>query len=229
MTTIGLLRMCELSPPAIRAHGDYVTVFRDFYGDRSVEIVDIPVHEGATPGSIDEHDAWVISGSQASVYEDLDWIRTGEDIVTELLATERPVFGICFGHQLMAQALGGRVERAAVGWGVGVHRYDVVEPPPTMATAPASIGLLALHQDQVVEAPADSSVWATSEFCPIAGLTFGERAWSIQPHPEFTARIVEALCHDRRDRMGGDVTDAALATLSDPVDGHLLADAGVAR
>lgn len=229
MTTIGLLRMCELSPSAIEAHADYATVFRDFFGERPVQMVDIAVHEGATPDSIDDHDGWVISGSQASVYDDLDWIRTGETIVAELLASERPTFGICFGHQLMAQALGGRVERSAAGWGVGVHRYDVVEQPPGMVAPPASIGVLALHQDQVVEAPADASVWATSAFCPVAGLTFGERAWSIQPHPEFTPRIVEAMCHDRRHRMGDAVTDAALTSLVDPVDGHIFADATVAH
>jgi len=225
MTTIGLLRMCELSPSVIAAQADYVTVFRDFFGERPVRIVDIPVHEGAVPHSVDDHDGWVISGSQASVYDDLDWIRTGESIVRDLLASERPTFGICFGHQLMAQALGGSVERAEVGWGVGVHRYDVVEPAPGMAAPPPTIGVLAMHQDQVVEAPTGSTVWATSDFCPVAGLTFGERAWSIQPHPEFTPRIVEAMCHDRRHRMGDDVTDAALASLDHPLDGHLLADA----
>jgi GMP synthase-like glutamine amidotransferase len=227
MATIGLLRMCELSPPAIAAHGDYLTVFQDFFGDHTSGLVDIPVHEGATPGSVDDCDVWVISGSQASVFDDLDWIRTAEDITRDLIADERPTFGICFGHQLMARALGGRVERAGVGWGVGVHRYDVVDAPHWLPGAPASIGVLALHQDQVVEPPPDSTVWARSDFCPVAGLTYGDRAWSIQPHPEFSTRLVGALCQDRRDRLGDDVTDAALASLDEPIDGQLFANVAV--
>ena len=230
MKRIGLLRMCELAEPARAAHGDYATVFRDFYAAHPVEIVDVPVHDGATPASIDECDAWVISGSPASTYEDLPWIATGEEIVRSIVAAERPLFGICFGHQLMAQALGGRVERADVGWGAGAHRYDVVErPAATDVVLPDRLTVLAMHQDQVTEVPVDGSVWLRSEFCPNAGIAYGERAWSIQPHPEFTPRLVEALCRDRRLRLGPEVADAAIASLAQPLDGHLLADADVRR
>lgn len=229
MNRIGLLRMCELSGPAIAAHGDYVTVFRDFYADHPVDIADFAVHEGDTPASIDDCDAWVISGSPASVYEELAWIGTGEEVVRSLVAAEKPLLGICFGHQLMAQALGGVVEQAEVGWGAGVHHYDIVARPSGMEHAPASIAVLAMHQDQVTSVPADGDVWLRSDFCPNAGITYGERAWSIQPHPEFTPRLVEALCRDRRIRMGDDVADAAIAGLSDPLDGHLIAAADARR
>lgn len=227
MTRVGLLRMCELPPPAVAAEGSYLTVFRKFFRDHPVEIVDIPVHEGATPGSIDDCDAWVVTGSPASTYDELEWIRAGEEIIRSLVAAERPTIGICFGHQLMAQALGGRVEKAAVGWGAGAHRYDVLDRPSWLPAAPSAMTMLAMHQDQVVEAPTDSVVWATSDFCPIAGLTYGERAWSVQPHPEFTAPIVEALCLDRVDRLGADVAHAAIASLDLQLDGHLVADAAV--
>lgn len=224
MKRIGVLRMCELGEPAIAAHGDYITVFRDFYASQPVEIVDVPVHEGATPASIDDCDSWVISGSPASTYEDLPWIRTGEEIVRSIVAAERPLFGICFGHQLMAQALGGAVERADGGWGAGAHRYDVVEQPAAIAPVlPGRLTVLAMHQDQVSRVPDGGRVWLRSEFCPHAGITYGERAWSIQPHPEFTDRLVAALCRDRRLRLGHDVADAALASLGTPLDSHLLA------
>lgn len=223
MNRLGVLRMCELPEPAIAAHGDYLTVFRDFYAPHALELVDFAVHDGETPASIHECDGWVISGSPASTFDDLDWIRTGEEIVRSLIAAERPLFGICFGHQLMAQALGGTVERATVGWGAGAHRYEVAEAPPMWPDAPATITLLAMHQDQVVEVPADSTVWATSTFCPNAGIAYGERAWSMQPHPEFTPRLVEALCLDRRLRLGDDVAETALASLDAPLDSALVA------
>ncbi len=229
MIRIGLLRMCELTEPAIAAHGDYLTVFRDFYDDQPVEVVDFAVHEGAVPSSIHDCDAWVISGSPASVYEDLEWIRTGEEIVQTIVVAERPLLGICFGHQLMAQALGGTVERADVGWGAGAHRYDVVNRPNGLTDAPEALTVLAMHQDQVTSVPHDGAVWLRSDFCPNAGITYGERAWSIQPHPEFTPRLVEALCRDRRLRLGPDVADAAIASLNKPLEGHLIAAADVRR
>ena len=229
MNRIGLLRMCELSEPAIAAHGDYLTVFRDFYAAHAVELVDFALHDGATPAAVDDCDGWVISGSPASVYEDLDWIRTGEEIVRSIVAAERPLLGICFGHQLMAQALGGTVERADAGWGAGVHDYEISAQPGGFDDAPETISVLAMHQDQVTSVPDDGTVWLRSDFCPNAGITYGERAWSIQPHPEFTPRLVEALCRDRRLRMGDDVADAAIASLSEPLDGHLIAAADVRR
>lgn len=221
--------MCELPEPATAAHGDYLTVFRDFYGRHALELVDFAVHDGDSPASIHECDGWVIGGSPASVYEDLDWIRTGEEIVRSLIAAERPLFGICFGHQLMAQALGGTVERASVGWGAGAHHYEVAEAPPMWSDAPATIALLAMHQDQVTDVPVDATVWATSPFCPNAGIAYGDRAWSMQPHPEFTPRLVGALCRDRRLRLGDDVTDAAIASLDTPLDSALVAAADARR
>lgn len=229
MNRLGLLRMCELSEPAIAAHGDYLTVFRDFYRDQPVDLVDFAVHDGDAPASIDDCDGWVISGSPASVYEDLDWICTGEEIVRSIVHAERPLFGICFGHQLMAQALGGSVGRSPAGWGAGAHRYEVIATPRLWPDAPSVLTLLAMHQDQVVDVPADGTVWATSTFCPNAGITYGERAWSMQPHPEFTPRLVEALCLDRRLRLGDDVAADAIASLTHPLDGHLVAAADACR
>lgn len=232
MLRIGLLRMCELGEPAIAAHGTYWQVFRDWFdggADRQgVELVDIAIHEGDAPTSIDDCDGWVISGSPASTYDGHDWIATGEEIVRTLVAAERPTVGICFGHQLMAQAHGGRVERSPEGWGAGAHRYRVTGTPPSALAEVDELTILAMHQDQVMLAPAGAEVWLTSTFCPIAGLTYGERAWSIQPHPEFSPRLVEAICHDRRLRMGDDTVAAAIASLDAPLDGHRVADATVA-
>ncbi len=215
--------MTELPDVVAAAHGTYLSVFESFLGGH--DIVDIAVHEGRSPGSLSDCDGWVLSGSPASTYDDLGWIPMAEEIVRDLITEERPTFGICFGHQLMAQALGGRVERAGVGWGAGVHRYDLIAPIRQIPDPPSQLQLLAMHQDQVVDVPSGGVVWATSTFCPNAGISYGERAWSMQPHPEFTPGIVETLCHDRRDRLGGDVADAAIAGLRRRLDGELVARA----
>jgi GMP synthase-like glutamine amidotransferase len=219
---IGLLRMAELPEAGLGVHGPYVSVFEMLFDDRPVELVDVPVHEGATPESLADCEGWIITGSPASVYEDLDWIRTGEEIVRAAFAEERPLVGICFGHQLVAQALGGRVEKAANGWGIGAHRYETVRSLPWIEGATT---LLASHQDQVVEVPTDATVWSTSDYCPVAGMVLGERMLTVQGHPEFTPALVSALYDSRRDRLGDAAVDAAQATLSTPLSNASVADA----
>ncbi|NNE11781.1 MAG: type 1 glutamine amidotransferase [Ilumatobacter sp.] len=228
MTRLGLLRMCELPGAVVEAQGSYLSVFEAFFGPVGAELVDFAVHDGDAPSSIDEVDGWVISGSPASVYDDLDWIATAEEIVRAVIAAERPLLGICFGHQLMTQALGGRVEKAIGGWGAGAHDYEVVARPHGGAELPTTLRVLAMHQDQVVAPAPDAERWLTSQFCPNAGFRYGERAWSLQPHPEFTPALVAQLCRDRRERLGDAVADTALASLDRPLDGHSVAAAAMA-
>jgi GMP synthase-like glutamine amidotransferase len=220
---IGVLRMCELPDAGLPVHGPYLRLLEMLFARHAVELLDVPVHEGATPASLADADGWIATGSPASVYDDLDWIRTAEEIVRAAAASETPLVGICFGHQLVAQALGGRVERAAVGWGVGARRYEtVVDRGPVPGT---STTLLASHQDQVVAAPPGAVVWSTAEYCPIAGLGVGERMWTVQGHPEFTPELVTAIYESRRERIGGDAVDAARRTLTTPLSNAAVADA----
>ncbi len=215
--------MTELPDAAFAVHGGLTNLFEMFFRGQQVSLLDVPVHEGATPESLDDCDGWLITGSPNSVYDDLDWIRTGEEIVRAALDQERPLVGICFGHQLVAQALGGRVEKAVGGWGIGAQRYDTVRPLPYLPGD--GITLLASHQDQVVQAPRDATVWSTSDYCPIAGLTVGERMLTMQAHPEFTPALVSALYDSRRERIGDRTVDAAQATLSAPLSNRSIADA----
>ena len=222
---VGLLRMCELPEYSHAVHGPYVTLYAMLFDGHPVELLDVPVHEGATPASLGDADVWLITGSPASVYDDLDWIRTAEELVRSAAASEAPLVGICFGHQLIAQALGGSVQRSSNGWGIGAHRYETVERVGTLDDLPRTLTLLASHQDQVVVAPADAVVWSTADYCPIAGLAVGERIWSVQGHPEFTVPLVRALYQARRDLMGADVVDTALATLDRPLTSREIARA----
>ena len=221
---IGLLRMTELPDGTLDIHGPYATLFSLFFENQPVALLDFAVHEGAAPASLDDCDGWVISGSPASVYDDLDWIRTGEQIVRSALAEERPMVGICFGHQLIAQALGGRVQKALNGWGIGAQRYDTVRALRQLQQ-PGPTTMLASHQDQVVGLPDEASVWSSADYCPIAGFTVGERMLTMQGHPEFTPQLVTAIYESRRDRIGDTEVDVALGTLTRPLSNDAIAEA----
>lgn len=227
MITVGLLRMTEFVDPDTEPHGPYRRLVADMFAGHDVEVVDIGVVDGDGPASIHEFDGWVISGSPASVDDDEEWIRTAEQIVRDVVAAERPLLGICFGHQLIAQALGGRVERAPTGWGVGPQRYETTVLPPWLAPDDHPLTILAMHRDQVVEAPSDAVVWSTADYCPNAGMMIGERTWTIQGHPEFTPALVGAIAGRRRRSIGTEVVDRMLPRLATPLSADVVAAAAV--
>ena len=136
------------------------------------------------PAGVDEAEGWLISGSRHGAYEDLPFIPPLEDFIRAANRAKRPMVGICFGHQIMAQALGGRVEKFEGGWSAGRVDYDF---------GGTSLALNAWHQDQVVEKPEAARVLAETAFCKYAALAYGDHAFSMQPHPEFDAEAVRLL------------------------------------
>ena len=222
-TVIGLLRMDDLPEHALHVRGNYPDLYARMFDDEDVVLVDIPVHLGDGPASLDDADVWVFTGSRHSVYDDLPWIVTASSLVRAVLDSERPAVGICFGHQLFGRALGGTVGPAA--WGIGAQTYRTVQPLPWFPEADGQLCLIASHQDQVQVAPSDAGVWSSSDYCPIAGLVIGERAWSVQGHPEFVPDVAQVLYEGRRDRLGHVAVDSAQASLSTPLSNRAVARA----
>lgn len=224
--TIGLLRLDELPEHALHVRGNYPELYADLFADEDVHLLDIAVHRGDAPVSLRDADAWVLTGSRHSVYDDLPWLATASDLLRELLRAEIPTVGICFGHQLLGQVLGGVVGPAAE-WGIGVQTYRTVRPLSWFPEAADELALIASHQDQVLTVPDGAAVWSTSQYCPAAGLVVGERAWSVQGHPEFTADVAHALYEGRRTRLGDAATDRARGSLDRTVSNRDVARATV--
>jgi GMP synthase-like glutamine amidotransferase len=220
---LGLLVVGHVDALAIDVGGDYPQLYRDLLGPTGVEVVPFACDEGQLPASLDDCDGWMCSPSRSSVYDDLPWLSGVEEVVRRIVAEERPFVGVCFGHQLLATALGGRVERAEVGWGLGAQSYEVVGTGPWMTTTPRTVTLLASHQDQVVEPPADSRTWLRADYCPYGGLVVGERAWTIQTHPEFTVALVDRLLAHRVELLGEEPVRRARAGLGVALDRELVA------
>ena len=183
--------------------------------DFSYQVYD--VRDGDFPQSIDECDGWGITGSKFSVYEDQPWMLELQGFIRALNDAEKPLIGICFGHQIIAQALGGKVEKYSGGWGLGMQDYQIVQSPLTKTAhvAPASFCLNAIHQDQVTVKPEQAEVFASSDFCRFAGLRYGNRILTVQAHPEFSQEFEQALLQSRKGSvLPEQLTDQALTTVS---------------
>lgn len=212
---IAVLQTGRAIEQAIQAHGDYDAMCKRVVGRTPGTADTFAVLDGEFPTRLDLYDVIVVTGSKHGVYEDHPWIAPLEALLRKAMAQGKKVIAICFGHQVLAQALGGRVEKSDKGLGVGLMDYDILGSDGT----PAPRKLYAWHQDQVVTVPVGAHVIARSDFCPIAGLRYGDQAISFQPHPEFTAAYMRALIDARSGSSLGEAQAAkALASLEQPCD-----------
>jgi len=192
--------------------GDYPAMFTQLLGP-GFEIDRFDVQAGELPASA-THAAYLITGSPAGVYDPLPWIDPLQRFIRA--ATDSKMVGICFGHQVMAEALGGHVEKSDKGWGAGLQRYAVIRSE-TWIDSLGTIAVPASHQDQIVVQPPNTEVVAASDFTPLAALAWTDRpAISFQFHPEFSPAFAKALIEQRYDVVPD--PDAAIASLDAPND-----------
>ena len=191
--------------------GDYPAMFERLLGD-DFEAERFNVQAGEFPA--DGHEAILITGSPAGVYDGFPWIGPLADFIRA--SGDRKMVGICFGHQIMADALGGQVVKSEKGWGAGLHRYSVVRREPWLS-GEQEISIPASHQDQVVMQPPNTDIVAASDFTPYAALAWTDHpAISFQFHPEFDPAFAKALIEKRYDIVPD--PDAAIASLDAPND-----------
>ncbi len=192
--------------------GTYPDMFARLLGP-GFEIDTFDVQAGNLPDA-QAHDAVLITGSPAGVYDPYPWIPSLLEFIRA--AKDAKMVGVCFGHQAMAEALGGKVVKSHKGWSTGLHRYDVTGHA-RWANGEQQIAIPASHQDQVVVQPPNTDVVAVSDFTPFAALTWTDRpAISFQFHPEFSPQYAKALIAARRDRLPD--PDGAIASLDAPND-----------
>lgn len=212
---IGILQTGHAPDDLIDASGDYDQMFRDLLADQGFEFETYAVVDEIFPQNAAAADGWIITGSRHGAYEDHAWIAPLEALIREIHAQKQPLAGICFGHQIIAQALGGKVAKYDGGWAVGHVTYEQDGKP---------LILNAWHQDQVVELPPEARVLAGNDFCKNGILAYGDHIWTLQPHPEFHNEFVGGLIEKRgRGVVPDDVLEHAAEHLDAPVDTQSIA------
>ena len=177
---------------------------------------------GELPESVSECDGWFITGSRFGVYEDHDWIPPLEDFIRSAYAQKSKMVGVCFGHQIIAQALGGEVGKSEKGFAVGAVDYTLTgRLSPSSEVLPADTRLHAYHQDQVKVPPEAAELILTSDFCHYAGFAYGDWGLSVQPHPEFEGAYLRDLIVERKGSgLSVSLADNALLSLEVPTQNY---------
>ncbi|CUH67711.1 GMP synthase [glutamine-hydrolyzing] [Thalassovita gelatinovora] len=185
---IGILQTGH-APDEVKGElGDYATMFARLLQGHGFDYETFNVVDNEFPTSVDAADGWLITGSKHGVYEDHDWIAPLESFIRDVKASGKPMIGVCFGHQIIAQALGGQVEKFDGGWIAGPQSYRF---------GGDEVVLNAWHQDQVITPPEGAKVLASNDSCANAALLYGDTILTVQPHPEFTTRMMEGLLQHR--------------------------------
>lgn len=214
---IGLLICGHAIPEVAKTHGDYGKWFEILLDGNGFEFSTHYVVDMDFPDDVHDADGWLLSGSPHGAYEDHPFIPPLEDFVRKAYDAKIPMVGVCFGHQLIAQALGGKVVKFNDGWAVGRQDYNF--------EGHGTVALNAWHKDQVTELPKDARVIASNDFCQNAAMVYGDDILTMQPHPEFSNPVIAEYVTLRRDPAiyQDEMMDQAIANAAIPNDSAIMA------
>ncbi len=213
------LLVCDHVTEKLEAkHGDYPAMFATFLPDLKME--SFFVCDGHFPSTYN-YDAFICTGSKRSVYEETSWILELIEFTQKVAQTSKKFFGSCFGHQMIAQALGGKVERSEHGYLIGVHSFEMDTSFPWYGPISNSYNILMLCQDQVVKLPPESKVWSKAANCPIGMISVRDQFLGIQGHPEFTKEYNRDVYQSRPEKISAEKREAANESLDEHLDTQL--------
>jgi GMP synthase-like glutamine amidotransferase len=167
----------------------------------------IAVKDNIFPEHVSDYDGYIITGSPKSVHGDEPWIARLLAFIRTASASSAHLFGACFGHQAIALALGGTVEKSTKGWGLGTHKTHYTDMAEWMVPAQQDMTLFAAHEDQVTKLPEGATLLGGDAFCPIGAYRIGNNIFATEYHPEMTKDFVAGLL----DELEGDLDDATIA------------------
>lgn len=221
---IGLLQCDDVMESLQVAHGNYPEMFNQLLLTHCPD-AQIRVYrcmDGELPQDLAECDTYITSGSKYGVNDGLPWIDALQDCMARMWQQGTPLVGICFGHQLMAKALGGEVVKSPKGWGVGVSFNQVLNRKSWMDPWQDKLDLIVSHQDQVNLLPPQAEILVASEFCPYYLVQYGRHFMSVQGHPEFCKGYSRDLMDARRGLIAHARLREGQASLSADVDAPVM-------
>lgn len=214
---IGILKLGPMAETLQASHGEYADMFERLLAGHGFTFRRYDVDEKLEiPASPTECDGWLLTGSKHGVYEDHPFIAPLEAFIRQAIAAGQPVAGICFGHQIIAQAMGGHVEKFTGGWAIGTQSYRIDGHDMT---------LNAWHQDQVTRMPEGFDAVGGNAFCKYGAMVMGDQVFTIQPHPEFGNALIGDMIETRgRGTVPDELLAHAKATRDTPKDSALIGD-----
>jgi GMP synthase-like glutamine amidotransferase len=220
MPILGLLESDVLYPDLIDDYASYGSMVRKNLAalDKHLEFRHYRIQEGEFPSNLNECDAYLITGSKTGVYDNEPWLEPLAQWIKHAYTHKAKLLGICFGHQMLAHCLGGHASQSHKGWGVGNHMTNIKHLPIWLNDDSNAYQLIYSHKDQVESLPPKGKVLASSDFCEYAAWYIGDQVLSFQGHPEFTPEYFCRLLERRRDDVGSDLLDQALASIDQPND-----------
>lgn len=225
------LRICILEtdvlrPELIERYNSYGQMFKQLFARQPVlaEFEVFNVTKGAYPAAAERFDAYLVTGSKADSFGKDAWIQVLRDYLRERYINGDKLLGVCFGHQLLALLLGGKVERANQGWGIGIHHYQMEITPSWLTPVQDELSMLVSHQDQVTQLPSNATLLASSDFCPIAAYYIGDQVLCFQGHPEFVHDYSRSLMELRQQSLDAAVYAQGIASLQAEQQGSTVAE-----
>ncbi|MEA1978949.1 MAG: GMP synthase [Chloroflexota bacterium] len=203
---VGILHAMETEPD------QFSSFFKAANAPFETQVFEIT--RGDYPDSSVAFDAFLISGSKIGVYDPDPWIADLSEFVRSCNLEQRKLIGICFGHQLIAHALGGYASKSEKGWGLGLHEFEITTQKPWMIPALDRCALYFSHQDQVTALPVGAELLGGSDFCPNAMYCIGDHMLGIQGHPEISQSLMAQVIERLKEQVGSKVYSDALNALS---------------
>lgn len=224
---IGILETGLVNDDLRVEHGSYPEMVSQLLkiADPHIEFTFYSVVRGELPASLAECEAYVVTGSKHNSFDEDPWIMRLKSLIRDLFDAHTPLLGICFGHQVIAHALGGRAAKSEKGWGAGIYKSYICEglDCPWMDEGVAEYNLVVSHQDQVIKLPEGATLLASNDFCENSAYFIDNRVLSFQGHPEFTIDYAKALLQSRQSIIDPDVYNRAFASYGDGTDHHKVA------